>query len=453
PEKVVELKDRPEGVISTKTQQQIAPPVRRGVFYGWIIVLVCFVNLVVVFGSRYTFGLFMDPLNREFGWSRTSLSLAFSIFTILYGFLQPVTGAMMAKHRAKKILVLGALFMAVSTIGMGAVNSLWQVFILFGVLTAFGFSGLSLVPASVLVSRWFRRRKGSALAVMNTGVSVGQFLLAPVTMLLILTIGWRLSYVVLGALFLFPVIPLILLLVRDRPSEMGLLPDGDPVEGSQGSAAQGGPGAVTDKHVELRQAFRTSPFWLLSWGYFVCGFTVNIITVHLAVLALDRGFPAMTSASIMGVVGGMNVVGILLAGYLSDRLGRKLPLGFVYATRALAFILLLQGRSLASLYVFAVVYGLSQFATSPLVSALVGDLYGNRSMGTLLGFINASHQFGGAVGATLAGLAFDQLGTYMPILITSVVLLFSAAVISWLVPEKFRRLQAANRGPVPTASR
>ncbi|MBI2874351.1 MAG: MFS transporter, partial [Firmicutes bacterium] len=186
--------------------------------------------------------------------------------------------------------------------------------------------------------------------------------------------------------------------------------------------------------VGILQAVRNRAFFFISSAYFVCGFTGHVIGAHLVLWALDQGFSEMTAATALGLMGGTNALGILVMGAVSDRLGRKFPLGLVYLLRGLSFFLIFWARSESSLILFSLVFGFSTFATAPITSALVGDLFGARSVGRLYGAVTLFHQVGAGLGVYLAGLTFDLTGTYLWVFAASAIMLGFAAILSWTAP-------------------
>ncbi|MBI2874152.1 MAG: MFS transporter, partial [Firmicutes bacterium] len=378
-------------------------------------------------------------------------------FTIVYGLTQPIAGTLMEKYHSRVILSIATILMAVGMIGMIYSTKLWHVHLLVGLFTGIGFGALGTVPTAVLLSRWFRRKKGTAIGAANAGGSIGRLIFPPLSMWLVLTVDWRYAFLVMGILLLVPLLPMILALVRNNPADMNLLPDGVPAVPSekQGPGAAVGPlptqqqavdrgtgitsqGAARhddEVRVPIRAAMRTRPFWLLVGSFMCCGFTGAIINMHFVIMAIDWGIRPMVAAQALGVIGAVNILGLLATGSLSDRFGRKIPLGSIYILRGLSFLLIVSSQSTATLFIFAVLYGLSSFSSAPPTSSLVGDIFGSKSVGTLLGLITMGHQIFGAVGTYLAALVFESTGSYSLILQVGILILVGAAIMSWLIPE------------------
>lgn len=368
-------------------------------------------------------------------------------------------GSLIDRFGPKKVIGFSLVFLAAANLALPLANKLWHIYVLYG-LAAVGHGGTALVSHAVVAARWFQRRRALAIAVTNAGVSMGQMVMAPLCLLLITALGWRAAWFVLGLLFIFPVLPLILLVLRGGPEEMGMGPDGVPLtaanpDPNSGPGATPSPGqtgaaptasppvAAVGKRAPaflsapVRNALRTSDFWKLFFGFFTCGFTALMVGTHLAVFAMDRGISETSASLALGLIGGLNIAGLLAAGLISDRIGRRRPLGAIYFLRGMSFLILLSTQSEAVLYLSAALFGFAQIATVPLTSSLVADLWGRVSMGTLFGMISFAHQAGAAVGTWLAGFIFDTAGTYAPAFILSMVLLTLSSAASLAIKERW----------------
>ena len=231
---------------------------------------------------------------------------------------------------------------------------------------------------------------------------------------------------------------------------MGLLPDGDIVlaEGEPGATRQ--PQRLAQAPLEpehWRGALTSSPLWLLMSGFFVCGFTLATISTHFVAFATDRGIAPASAATALGLIGAFNILGTLLVGSISDRLGRKNPLALIYLVRSVAFIVLLAAEAPWALYLFAALVGLAWFSTVPPTVSLTAEIYGVRHMGTLVGLIFASHQVGGALSIYLAGRLFDLSGSYTAIYLVDVALLLAAGLVSYAIQERRYSLKYVASAP------
>jgi MFS family permease len=286
----------------------------------------------------------------------------------------------------------------------------------------------------------------------SAGGSAGALVLAPFTNYLILTSGWRVTWIVLGGMILLLALPLAFILIKDDPSDIGETPDGKPeplqkLKASEPKSQRSGP----LESARWQDSYRTPPIWQMSGAYYVCGMTVAIISVHYVPFAIDRGISPSTAALAFGVMNGLNVLGVIAAGAASDRWGRKHLLGTIYAVRGLAYAALILAPGPVGIWAFAIIGGFSWVATAPLTSSLTADIYGLKNLGTLNGMSTFAHQVGGALSVFLGGLLYDVFGAYdVPFAIAGVMLV-GASVAAFSIKEKkySARYQAA--GPVPAA--
>lgn len=422
----------------------------NGFYYGWIIVGVALLTSFAISGARMSFGPSFKFMQEGFGTSRELLSVAMSINQLFYGFAGPLTGWLTDRYGAKTVVIISAVLTVIGLLGSSFAPNLWVLYLAYGVFAGFGFSGTTTVPFSALITRWFRRKSGLALGLFTSGTPIGHMLIVPLASFLIVTIDWRFAYAVLGGIIALIVLPLSWRLIRADPKEMGLLPDGDtelPVVQSPGTGATG-PGATASKN--LAQAMRTKPYWMLCIGWFTCGFAGFLVATHLVPFATDVGMDPMHAAAVLSLLGASAAVGTLGINTLSDRIGCKNPLAAVYFSRFLVFPLLL--FSLASenymyIYVFVIVMGLGQLATFPLASVITREVFGQQSMGVILGTILLSHQVGAAIGVYLGGAIFDSTGRYDLAFLIAAGLSFIAGIASLLIREERRPVYAPTLVP------
>ncbi|MBI2305241.1 MAG: MFS transporter [Chloroflexi bacterium] len=377
----------------------------------------------------------MKPLINDFGWDRASVSLAMSIYSLTHGIMQPISGMLVDRFGPKRVVSLSLVVTGLGLMATSMVSQLWQIYLFYGVFTAMGFGGSTMVSLSALVARWFVKRRGLAISLVAAGLSAGQFVILPITMALILSQGWRQTYLLMGGFFLAVVVPVTLILMKDSPAQVGSLPYG---YGESGASGRRGATATEGKTTTLREAMATRPFWLLALGYFVCGFTITMLQTHLVPFATDIGIDEMVAANALGLMGAFSAVGSIVMGFACDRWGRKNPLAATYFLRGMSLLILLGARSEVGLYLVAIVGGLSYIATVPPTSALVADIYGQRSMGVLLGMISLSHQIGSATGVYLGGVVFDATGSYSWPFSLAFLAAMVATAASYLIREPAR---------------
>ena len=417
---------------------------KKRVFYGWYVLAAITFVLCMSFGTSTSIGVYFKPIVEEFGWLRGDLSLGISIGYFLFALSSPIIGRIIDRIGVRPVFIVGIVMMAVGFALMSMVSRLWHVYIYFGVLVSLGGASTTFVTVSATVIHWFEKRRGMALSIGNAGGALGLFLVVYLAAFLISRIGWRLAFVYSAVILAATTLPVILFVIRNDPKEMGLQPDGRTADGR----AAGAPGAPSRNlaHLDWRQAMKTRPFFLISTGYFACGFSVTLFTIHTIPYATDLGFDFQTAAWAVSFSGFFNVIGTLLAGVISDRTGRKNILGITYFVRGMSFVIFLLWQNLFTLYLFAAVIGFSYFATVPLTAGLTGDIYGSKNMGIIYGTMTGVHQIGSAVGVYLGGLMFDWTGSYRGAYMMAVVLLMGASLVSFMVRE------SRYREPVPAES-
>ena len=391
-------------------------------YYGWVIVGVTALTLVVSAGVRSAPAVFIHPLEVEFGWSRAAISVAVSIGLVLYGLIGPVVGRLIDR-RGPRLLMLGGLgLIAVSMAAGVTISTLWQLNLIWGLLAGLGTGAAASVLGATVANRWFVARRGFVVGVFGAATSAGQLVFVPLLMYLVVAVGWRTSTAVLGGVALLAVLP-VLLLMRNDPSDVGLRPYGA-AELAVASAA------AAPSHV-MRRAIRVPEFWLLAGSFFICGATSNgIIGTHLIPHAIDHGVAEVTAAGIVGLMGTMNFIGAIGSGWLTDRYPPRLLLACYYGFRGISLFILPVVSDFGGLAIFAVLFGLDYIATVPPTTALVADSFGRRNVGAVFGWIFCAHQIGAALSAWLGGLVHDSMGDYALAFLTAGVLAVTAAGLS-----------------------
>jgi MFS family permease len=421
---------------------------RKPVFYGWFIVGTTFFMAFLAVGTRQGFTLFYSPWQDEFSWSVSEISLVASIGTVLNGLSQPFMGRLYDRFGAKPVILASLTVLGAGTVILSFVNEYWQLFLLYSIVLSAAAGGASFVTTGPLIAKWFNRKRGTAMAITSAGASAGGLLIIPFTAYLMLLTNWRVSWGVLGAFVLLIGLPLTMLVLRESPQEMGLEPDGGKGgndERSRKAYALRCPGPLECD--SWRTAFRSPPIWQLALAYFVCGVTTVALATHFVPIAEGRGLAAGPASLAFGLMMGMNIIGVLGAGWISDRTGRKDLLAIVYATRGTAYAMMLIFTGGWALWLFAPIAGLSWIATVPLTYSLTAEIYGIKNMGTLSGVVTMSHQFGGAAAIYIAGWGYDRYGTYTIFWVTGAALLGVAALLAFSVRE--RALSSRYQPPLP----
>ncbi len=406
--------------------------------YRWIILAAAFVIVFMTIGARSTLGVFFKPIIAELGWNRGTISMVVAINIWLSGLLTPFTGYIMDRFGVKWLFTISVTLFGVGIGLIGLTHSVGYFLVVYGILIAVAVAGASITLTNVLVAQWFGTWRGLAIGINNAGMAIGQLSLVYVSSLLLTSFGWRLSHLYLGIAVLVVTVPMALLIPRHKAP---VVSDSNAQPESQ--AAQGP--LVTENWLT---ALRSLPLWQLNGGYFVCGMTVSLISLHFIPFVTDRGFPPATATRALSLMFGVSAFGSLLAGVVSDRIGRKNVLVLAYMIRAVAYALLLLWHHEIALYVFAVLNGLVWLATPPPITALTGEIYGMRALGTLSGISLLFHQIGSGASIWLGGVLYDLTGSYTISFILAIVALLGAAVVSLGIRE--RRYSVRYITPAPS---
>tara|TARA_B100001105_G_scaffold159596_1_gene128335 strand:- start:135 stop:1439 length:1305 start_codon:yes stop_codon:yes gene_type:complete len=424
---------------------------KKPLYFGWY---VCAATLFIGFvsiGARNSFGVFVIPMSEEFGWSRLTVSIAAALGVLVNGIIQPFMGQLFDRTGGRKVILTGLLALGISTVLLSLTFHILFLVFMFGFIASMAQGGPALSNTAALMSRWFKRRRATAISINSAALSLGGLIMVPFSMYLLQATSWRVAWIGLGIIVLTS-LPLAYFFIRERPSDMGLNPDGDPSPSEDGANPRRrelkGPLEVET----WRESFKSAPIWQMAGSYFVCGTTTFVLSVHFIPFAIeDRGISGTTAATIFGYMMGLNIIGALGAGLLADKIGgTKNWLALVYFMRGIAYIVLLTVDSVAGLWIFASIAGFSWVATLPLTSSLTADVYGFKAMGTISGITFMFHQFGGFGSVLLAGLLFDITGSYvLPFAIIGA-LLFPAAISAFSIKE--RKYSARYQIAAPTAA-
>ena len=390
--------------------------------YAWVVVGVMFFAQAVALGVRGTIGLLVNPWEAEFGWDRAAVSLTASLGFVVYGLAQAFSGRWADRTGPRVIFAASIALLGVGTMAVSSIVTLWQAYAIFGVLIMLGIGGASSPTSAVAVARWFTARRGLALGIVGAGSAAGQFVLVPVMATLIGSLGWRAAFLWLGVGILAVALPIIVLLLRDDPS--------------QGVGRAGAAASDVGSPMPMAEILRHANFWWLALSFFVCGVTTSgLIDTHFIPYAQDHHVAAVTAATAFGLLSLVNMVFTTLSGAASDRLGYTRLLGWIYAGRAVTLVFLVFARDPASLFVFAVAFGIVDFSTVAPTTALSTVIFGRRSAGTVFGLVALSHQIGSALGSYAGGLVHDLTGSYAGFILAGAALSGAAAFMSWAISE------------------
>ncbi|QGH32918.1 MFS transporter [Gracilibacillus salitolerans] len=370
-------------------------------FIGSRIVWVSFITLMGAFGLNLTAGQFFAPLNETYGWDLAVLSLAVSLNMVTWGIFQPIMGKGIDRFGPKIVIAGSASLMGMAFILCATITQLWQFFVYYGVLTAIGFAGCGSMANSVLVSRWYIKKRAKMLSRSSMGMNIGQLLLLPLAGSLIALASFRMAFFILGVIMLAIVVPLVLIFVKNNPDEVGQMPD-DYAESI----------TVSSHSATLKEAIWSKEFWLASLGFASCGFTLYLVTMHLPNYAVDLGGAKSLGGQLLGLAALASAISMWISGQLSYKMGKKNMLIFLYIVRLLAFFWVAMSPGIWQLYLFAVIYGISSMPIIPLVTGIIGDKFGKNAMGSILGFSWFIHQVFAAIGVFLGGYLRSVTGNY-----------------------------------------
>ena len=399
------------------------PGAKPRLFYGWWVVAAAFAIMFLGFGSAYTFSAFLDQLQRDFGASRGSVSLVFSLAGFLYLGLGVVSGPLADRFGSRPFAVIGMVLLGVGLALASVARNLIEVYAAYSLGVGLGL-GCAYVPAIGAVQRWFVRRRGFASGLAVAGIGLGTLVMPPLASLLIDALGWRGAYLVLGAVALLLGGGMALLIEND-PRGRGLNPDGDE---QAGQTVQAGGASVRD-------AIRSGRFISLYAACLICSFGVFVPFVHLVPFARDQGVAASMAALLLGVIGIGSTAGRFFLGTIADRMGRERSLLMMFVGMAASFSIWAFSANVWSLAGFAFVYGVFYGGWVAVLPAVVMDYFGGRNVSGIIGVLYTSAAIGTLIGPSAAGFAFDLSHSYELPIIASAAANAVAAVIVALMPR------------------
>src|SRR5712671_4025981 len=388
---------------------------RRNIHYGWVMVGVTFLTALITAGTVGAPGVFIAPLQHEFGWTTAEISSALSIRFILFGLMAPFAAALLNRYGLRNVTLSALLIVTSALVASLAMTKVWQLMLLWGVVIGIGTGMTALVLGATVAARWFVARRGLVVGILTASVATGQLVFLPLLASLTERMGWRIALGLMCAMLGIAAFA-VAMVMRDRPSDVGLRPFGDagteplpappPSTGSITSAAFGA----------LREAARTRVFWILFASFFICGASTNgLIQTHFIPLCADFGLPAVGAASVLAMMGIFDFIGTVGSGWLSDRYDNRWLLFWYYGLRGLSLMVLpFTDFTFYGLSLFAVFYGLDWIATVPPTVKLTAANFGRERANLVFGWVFAGHQIGAASAAFLAGLSRTMLATYLP---------------------------------------
>ncbi len=416
---------------------------RRNIHYGWVMVGVTFLAALISAGTVGAPGVFIVPLQREFGWTTAEISSALSIRFILFGLMAPFAAALLNRYGLRNVTFAAQLIVVSALVASLGMTQVWQLMLLWGVVIGIGTGMTALVLGATIATRWFVARRGLVVGIMTASVATGQLLFLPLLASLTERVGWRtalaLVCVVLG-ISAFAV----LMLMRDRPSDLGLRPFGD-----TGTEPMPAPPANTAPIVNaalgtLRDVSKSPVFWALFATFFICGASTNgLVQVHLIPMCLDFGIPQVQAASLLAAMGVFDFFGTIVSGWLSDRYDNRWLLFWYYGLRGLSLVFLpFSDFTFYGLSLFAMFYGLDWIATVPPTVRLTAQRFGAERANLVFGWIFAGHQLGAGMAAFGAGLSRTVLQSYLPAFFIAGALCVIAALLAITISRPAKTVTA-----------
>ena len=413
-------------------------------FYGWMIVAVTFVTMAIGVNARTAFSLFFPPIISEFGWERGITAGAFSFGFIVSAVLSPSLGRLMDRRGPRVVQELGVGLVGVGLLLAPLVSRPWHLYLTLGVLVGGGSVCLGYTGQSLYLPNWFVRQRGLAISIAFSGVGVGSILLFPWVQGVIAQAGWRTACWALGLLVLLLLAPLNLL-VRHRPEDLGLQPDGDR------AATPGAPGARTSNVVDaawvaidwtLGRALRTARFWWVALGYFTGLFAWYAVQVHQTKYLIEVGYAPVAAAYALGFVGLAGVVGQIGLGHLSDRIGREWVWTISCAGYVICYAILLlmrQDPTATLLYAMVLSQGVLGYGMSSVYGAIPAELFQGKHYGSVFGVLSLGASAGAGTGPWVTGVLYDRTGSYALAFWLAIAFSIASAVCIWLAaPRKVR---------------
>jgi MFS family permease len=390
-------------------------------YYGYTIASSAFFIQMIGMGAYATYGVFFNSFLAEFAWSRAVISGASSLFFFTYGLLGILAGRLVDKIGPRIVMTGCSIFYGLGYMLMAQIHSVWHLYLFYGLIVAIGYSAFDVATLST-VARWFPRIRGTMTGIIKVGAGLGIMLMPLAANWVILSYGWRISFMSIGSVVVVFVVVASQFLKRD-PAEIGLLPDGDEITKRQDLISEEG-------EFSLQKAIHTRQFWMLCVMCLSFGFCLQTVMIHSAPYAVDMGVSPSAAASILSIIGGVSIGGRFIMGTASDKIGSRRAYIICFSCLAIAFIVILAIHESWVLYLFAVAYGFGHGGLWTLLSPVVAELFGIASHGAIFGMVYFLITIGGTIGPILGGAIFDITGSYQIAFFTCLIFSVIAIILS-----------------------
>jgi MFS family permease len=422
---------------------------RRNIHYGWVVVAVTFLTMLVTAAAMGAPGVLIVPLEREFGWDNSQISAALALRLLLFGLFGPFAAAFMNRFGLRRVMICAAMLIVVGLIASLAMTHVWQLILLWGVVVGVGTGLTAVVLAATVATRWFTKRRGLVVGLLTASSATGQLIFLPLIAELTERFGWRWALIfVCGLLAAAGLVALALM--RDRPSDLNLPAYGETAVTPPPPAGVGLMSLLSSPLAVLSDAARVPLFWILFATFFICGSSTNgLIQTHFITLCGDYGLAAVGAASVLAMMGVFDFVGTIGSGWLSDRFDNRWLLFWYYGLRGISLLYLpFTSFTFYGLSLFAVFYGLDWIATVPPTVKLTADRFGRERAGMVFGWVFAGHQIGAATAAFGAGFSRTEFASYLPaFFVAGALCILAAALVLTIAKPSSAGFGAASPAP------
>jgi MFS family permease len=401
-------------------------------YYGWVIFSITFFIYMFMYALRYSIGIFFEPIRNEFGWTNTMTASGVTLFFWVYALSAPIVGQLARKFGVRKTVLMGGLLLGGGGVILSQITALWQLYLAWGVIAAMGSVALYIVPTMVL-SKFFFKKRGSTVGWSSVGVSAGQALIIPQIAKLIPTWGWRTSMLLLGLIVICTTSLLGWLFLREDPDELGLFPDGADCSSNN----------QLDDIVTLdwspKDASGNWSFRLIAFSYFFSMGSIISIMTFVVPHMINIGISPIQASGAFGIIGIMSAIGSFIFGFFSDRFGRKLTIIVTTGLLSLTFVIAtIIPPNLSLLYAWAVLYGISYGGAPEQYAAIVTDYFGATHNTTLFGLVTLVGGIGGGLFPLIGGWLVDRTGNYYSTLLFLAIGMALAAGIAFITKKPKR---------------
>jgi OFA family oxalate/formate antiporter-like MFS transporter len=401
---------------------------KTGLYYGYIIAILAFCIILIIYGLRFSYGVFFTPMSSELGWSNAATSLVFSISMIMEGVFNIILGGIVDKYGPRLVVTISCILVGLGYCLIPTITSFWQFFIFYSLMVGIGMGGL-FAPLVSIIARWFSARRNLITGLVISSVGIGILIVSPVANRLIISYSWKTTFLIFGVIILLVTTTCAQFLKRD-PSTLGLAPDGEHIQPDTG-------GPIPVPGISLKEAIHSYQFWIVFLLLFSYGFCSNAVSIHIVPDALKLGISATTGATILATIGGLQIVGRIGLGLAADKVGNRIMFVLGFILFAVLTFWLPGIKTTWTLLVFAVIFGFAQGGMASSQSPITAGLFGLKSLGLLFGCVGFGFTLGAALGPYITGRVVDTFGSYqIAFLICAVISLIAFVLALFLKPLK-----------------